>query len=50
MLQIGGVEKASPPTSGHKQLLTGSEASIFGLLIDFDVDQQLLGNDRQKGP
>jgi hypothetical protein len=42
-----GVRKGFTATSGHKQLLPGSEAAIFGLLMDFDVDQQLLGNDRE---
>jgi hypothetical protein len=31
-----GRRKAFTPTSGHKQLLTGSGAAIFGHLMDFD--------------
>jgi hypothetical protein len=45
-----GVEKSVPPTSGHKQLLAGSEPGMFGLLMDLEDDQQLSGNDSQKEP
>jgi hypothetical protein len=42
-----GASKSLSCTSRHKQLLTGSEAAIFGLLMNFDADQQLSGNDCQ---
>jgi hypothetical protein len=38
------------PIFNRKQLLTGSEAAIFGLLMGSDADQQPLGNDNQKEP
>jgi hypothetical protein len=43
-----GLSKRLSLTSCHIQLLTGSEAAIFGLLMNFDADQQLSGNDCQK--
>jgi hypothetical protein len=46
--QYGGVEKSLRPTSGRRQLLTGSETAIYGLLMDFDADRQLSGNDAKK--
>jgi hypothetical protein len=44
------VEKLVSPKPDHMQLLTGSETVIFGLLVDSEIDQRLLGSDRQKKP
>jgi hypothetical protein len=44
----GRVPKGLCHTSSHKQPLIGSEAGLFGLLLDFDADQQLSGDDGQK--
>jgi hypothetical protein len=50
MFKSSGCGKAFTATSRRKQLLSGSEAEIFGLFMDFDADQQLLGNEGQKEP
>jgi hypothetical protein len=47
---LSGRRKVLTPASGHKQPITGSKTAMFGLLMDFDADQQLLGNDPKKEP
>jgi hypothetical protein len=41
-------EKPLSPGSGHSQLLTGSDAATFGLVMGFDIDEKLLGKNRRK--
>jgi hypothetical protein len=35
-------------TSGHNQLLTGSDTATCRLFMDFDADEQLLWKDRER--
>jgi hypothetical protein len=44
---IGVSEKTPLSTSGQRQLLTRSNAAAFRLLVDFDIDEQMLGNARE---
>jgi hypothetical protein len=50
-IKYRGAEKSlTRSPSGHKQRLFGSETVIIGVLLDFDVDQQILRNARAKNP